>query len=226
MGAPLGLAGLHRQKRLGSIERLNLALFIDAEHHGAFGRREIQTDDVPYLLDKQRVGRKFEGLRTMRLQAKRLPNPMDRGRRMAHRLRHGPPAPMRRPLRECLQSLVDRGSNLVVTNLARRAGTWLIVQPAHAIAGEPIAPHAGCVGADIQLRRDFLVSPLAAASTIRARTASDCGAPCLRIRAVNAAFSASSSTIATARPFAIPASLFKVRLECNSAFINQRQHFL
>ena len=33
--------------------------------------------------------------------------------------------------------------------------------------------------------------------------------------AVNAAFSTSSSTIATARPFAMPAPLFKVRLECN-----------
>lgn len=43
----------------------------------------------PYLLYKQRVGRQLEGLRTMRLQAERLPNPMDRGRRMAHRFRHG-----------------------------------------------------------------------------------------------------------------------------------------
>jgi hypothetical protein len=42
VGAPLGLAGLHRQQRLGSIERLNLALFIDAEHHGAFGRERYR----------------------------------------------------------------------------------------------------------------------------------------------------------------------------------------
>src|SRR5271165_113521 len=52
----------------------------------------------------------------------------------------------------------------------------------------------------------LLVRPPAAARTMRARTASDCGAPCLRIRDVSACFSASSRTISTARPFAIPAS--------------------
>jgi integrase len=35
----------------------------------------------------------------------------------------------------------------------------------------------------------------------------DCGAPCLRVSAVNSLFSPASSTIATGRPFAIPASL-------------------
>ena len=79
VGVPLGLAGPHRQQRLGSIERLDLALFIDAEHHGAFGRREIQANNITYLLDKQRIGRDLEGFRAVRLQAKRLPNPMDRG---------------------------------------------------------------------------------------------------------------------------------------------------
>jgi hypothetical protein len=42
---------------------------------------------------------------------------------------------------------------------------------------------------------------------MRARSANACGAPCLRVRAVNSLFSPASSTIATARPFAIPASL-------------------
>jgi hypothetical protein len=37
----------------------------------------------------------------------------------------------------------------------------------------------------------------------------------LRVRAVKASFSASSSTIAPARPFAILAPLFEVQRECN-----------
>ena len=45
----------HRQERLGSIERLYLALLIDAQHDRAFRRRELEADDVPHLLDEQRV---------------------------------------------------------------------------------------------------------------------------------------------------------------------------
>ena len=37
MGAPLDLAWAHGQERLGSIERLDLALFVDAQDHGALG---------------------------------------------------------------------------------------------------------------------------------------------------------------------------------------------
>jgi hypothetical protein len=110
------------------------------------------------------------------------------------------------------QRLADRRRNLVVADLTRRAGMRLVVKPVHAIAGEPPAPHTCGVRANVEFGRDLLIGqaviallvrPSAAARTMRARTASDCGAPCLRVRAVNACFSASSSTIATARPFAI-----------------------
>ena len=47
----------HRQERLGAVECLDLRLLVDAQHDGAFGRVEIQTDDVPHLVDEERVGR-------------------------------------------------------------------------------------------------------------------------------------------------------------------------
>jgi hypothetical protein len=56
MGSPLDLARPHRQKRLRSIERLDLALFVDAENHRALRRRQIKPDDVAHFLDEQRVG--------------------------------------------------------------------------------------------------------------------------------------------------------------------------
>ncbi len=37
MGAPLGLPRAHRQQRLGAVQRLDLALFIDAEHQARSG---------------------------------------------------------------------------------------------------------------------------------------------------------------------------------------------
>ena len=83
VGAPLGLAGPHRQQRLGAVQRLDLALLVDAQHHGAVGRVEIEPDDVAHLLDEQRIGRELEGLAAVRLQPEGPPDAMDRRGRMA-----------------------------------------------------------------------------------------------------------------------------------------------
>jgi hypothetical protein len=93
----------------------------------------------------------------MRLQAERLPDPMDRGRRMAHSRRHSPQAPLRGALGSGLQRLADGGGDLVIADLTWRAGTRLIIQPVHPRTGEAVAPLAGGVGADIELGRDLLV---------------------------------------------------------------------
>ena len=47
-------ARLHRQAGLHAVERLDLALFIDREDYRVGGRIDIETDDVPELLDKLR----------------------------------------------------------------------------------------------------------------------------------------------------------------------------
>jgi len=56
IGAPLDLARPHRQRRLGSIEGLDLALLIGAQHQRSFRWVEIQTDNVADLLDQLRIG--------------------------------------------------------------------------------------------------------------------------------------------------------------------------
>ena len=53
---PLGLAGAHGQQRLGSVQRLDLRLLVDAEHQGAVGRVGVETDDIADLLHKERIG--------------------------------------------------------------------------------------------------------------------------------------------------------------------------
>ena len=55
MGAPLDLSGPHGKKRPGAIQRLDLALFVDAEHERALRRVKVEADDVAHLLHKQRV---------------------------------------------------------------------------------------------------------------------------------------------------------------------------
>ena len=47
---PLRLAGLDRQRRLGAIERLDLRLLVNTEHQRAFGRVEVEPDDIDDLL--------------------------------------------------------------------------------------------------------------------------------------------------------------------------------
>ena len=55
-----GSAFLHWQAGLGAIERLDLALLVDREHHGLVRRVEIKPDDVLNLLDETFVVRQLE----------------------------------------------------------------------------------------------------------------------------------------------------------------------
>ena len=55
MSAPLDLSGPHGKKRPGAIQRLDLALLVDAEHERALRRIKVEADDVAHLLHKQRV---------------------------------------------------------------------------------------------------------------------------------------------------------------------------
>ena len=77
VGTPLGLARAHRQQRLGTVQRLNLALLVHAEDDRVIGRVQVQPPDGAHFLDEQRVGREFEGLGAMRLQTKGAPNAAD-----------------------------------------------------------------------------------------------------------------------------------------------------
>jgi hypothetical protein len=55
MAAPLDLPRPHRQQQLSAVERLDLRLFVDAQHQGAVGWVEIEPNNVAHLVDKQRV---------------------------------------------------------------------------------------------------------------------------------------------------------------------------
>ena len=83
VGAPLDLARAHGQQRLGSIQRLDLALFVDAKNQRALRRRQVKADDVAHLLDERRIGRELEGLGAVRLEVEGFPDPMDRRGREA-----------------------------------------------------------------------------------------------------------------------------------------------
>ena len=79
VGAFLGHAGHHRERRLAARQRLDLGLLVHAQHHRGLGRVQVEPDDVIDLLHEQRVVGQLEVLAAMRLQLKGLPDPPDRG---------------------------------------------------------------------------------------------------------------------------------------------------
>ena len=83
-----GAALLHRQAGLGTVECLDLALFIDGEDHGMGGRIDIETDDVAQLVDEARVGGELELFHSVRLQAMRAPDALDGTRADVDNFRH------------------------------------------------------------------------------------------------------------------------------------------
>src|SRR6266403_4648226 len=94
MRPPFDLAGLQRQDRLRAIQRLNLGLLVHAQHDRAIRRIQIEPDDVPHLLDQERVRRQLEALAAVRAQAKGPPNPRDTAAAEADPLRQRPRAPV------------------------------------------------------------------------------------------------------------------------------------
>ena len=78
MGHRAAPTGLHRKPRLAAIQRLDLALFVGAQHDGMLRWIQVQAYDIHQLRLKVRVLAQFEGLAQVRLQAAALPDPMDR----------------------------------------------------------------------------------------------------------------------------------------------------
>jgi hypothetical protein len=89
-GAPL----LHRQARLGAVERLDLALLIDRQDDGVVRRIDIEPDDVAQFGDELRVIGQLELTHPMRLQAMRPPDALHRADADPDRLGHGRAGPM------------------------------------------------------------------------------------------------------------------------------------
>ena len=212
MAAPLRLARPHGQHRLAAVERLDLALFVDAEHQRAVRRVEIEADDVAHLVDELRIARQLEALDPVRLQAEGAPDTVHRRRRDARRPGHRAAAPVGRTVGHRLQRPGHHLGDLVVADPARRAGPRLIVEPAEPPLGKAAAPQADG-------RRETpnfsaiakLLSPSAANSTIRARRAAPCDDLRRRTRRSSSTRSRSLRTIATALPRAITASRSVIR---------------
>jgi hypothetical protein len=86
---------LHRQSRLGAIERLDLRLLIDREHQCVLGRIDIEAHDILHLGGKLRIVRQLEGAHPVRLEAMRRPDALHAAMADPGGFRHRPAGPVR-----------------------------------------------------------------------------------------------------------------------------------
>src|SRR5216110_12435 len=107
VGLSLWQSGPQRQDRLGTLQRLGLALLVDTQHHRLVWRVKVKGSDIAYLLDKHWVAGKLESFADVRLQTERMPNPQHRMLRNSRLLGHLTTTPMRVGWRCALQSAGD-----------------------------------------------------------------------------------------------------------------------
>jgi len=77
MGHAFDITQTHGQNGLGAVQRLNLALLVDAQDHGVVGRMEIQPDDITDFFDEKGIIGDFEMALAMGLKTKGAPDPLD-----------------------------------------------------------------------------------------------------------------------------------------------------
>ena len=126
----------HRQDRLCTVEGLDLALLVDAEHQRALRRRQIEAYDVADLVHEVRIARQLEGLRAVRLQAEGAPDAPDRRVRKAAFLGHRAQRPMGGVRRRRGERPLDNLGHLIVRERSRPSRPRLIRQPLDALLQE------------------------------------------------------------------------------------------
>ena len=116
VGHRSGAARLHRQSRLGAVERLDLALLVDREDDGMGGRIDVEADDVLEFLGELRVVRQLERPDAMRRELVRLQDALHRAQADPGRLGQHPAGPVgcfsrRRPERQIDHPLHGAGGS-------------------------------------------------------------------------------------------------------------------
>ena len=139
-------AHLHRQAGLGTVQSLDLALFIDGEYERVCGRRHIEPNDILELLDEFWVFGQLELPETVGLQAVAAPDALHRTGRDANGPSHGGRSPVRDLAGRRAEGQFDHPRNGFLQKRRLAGGARLVPQKAiHALAHIAFlpAPDAG-----------------------------------------------------------------------------------
>src|SRR5215813_6012479 len=202
-GVRLGPA--HRQQWLRAIQRLDLRLLIGTQHEGAVRRIQVEPDDIAHLLHKERVLRKLEGFRPMRLQAEGAPDATDRALAQPAAGCHRPGTPVR--------GVARLASSVSVTICSTCPSLMWRGAPGRGSSSKPSRRAARnrlrhlptvCLVSRSSCATRVLVCPRAHANTTRARCANACAVVGRRAQRSNMSRSSSVSVnIGMGRPMAM-----------------------
>ena len=181
----------HRQHRPGPVQGLDLRILIGADHDGVLRRcRQVRAHDVADFRFELRVGREREAFGAVRLQAEFAPQDRDRVVADADALRLAQPV-RQPPADQCVTPWARSESGGGVTGAARISHTTSSVStrrgpPGRGASSSPASPHSAywrrhliTVSSAHPARSAICepVRPLAASSTIRARSTTRAGRP-------------------------------------------------
>ena len=187
-----------------TVERLNLALLVDRQHHGMRRRIDIEADNIANLLGEFRVRGQLEGPHAVRLKAVAAPDALHRAdANPAHLGHHGA-----RPVGDLARRIGKRQGNHTFRHIARKrwdaGGARLIPQQAVRTAlHEPLLPTPDgslCYAAARMISAVPWPSPVM--STICARQTCFCGL--LRSDTTASKPSRSAGVTSTVIPVRIP----------------------
>ena len=119
-----------RQARLRSIQGLDLALLVHAQHQRLVWWVEVEPHHVSQFADEVGVPTQLEGLGAMRLQAVGAPDAPHGGLAHALRARHAPGTPVRRVPGGGMQRGIHDGGHLRGPDALEATWPWRIFQQA------------------------------------------------------------------------------------------------
>src|ERR1035437_9723395 len=149
---------LEWQPRLRTVQRLDPAFLVGAQHDGVFRRIEIEPNDGLQFLGELGIVTQLEGARQVRLQAMLMPDPPHTFFTDARCLRHGARAPVSRVIRRLPGGLPDYILNLGRRDRPGSSGPGsILLQTGKALLQEALTPSSGLLVADVHRGGDFQI---------------------------------------------------------------------
>src|SRR5712692_5177897 len=148
----------HGKQWLGAFQGLDLALFIDAQHHGFVRRMQIQSHDIPHFFNEEGIGGELKVTLPMRLETKCAPDAVDRGLREARLGSQRTATPVRGVGGSRPQRLANQRRDSFVADRARATRAQLTVQPRQALLEKTPPPIAHGHGVEMKPGSNGLVA--------------------------------------------------------------------
>src|SRR5690554_5698515 len=152
----LNLPGPQLQFWLGTIQSLNLRLFVNRQNQSIIGRVQIQTHHIKNLVGKVWIVADLERFQTVGLQICRLPDLLYLPTGYAGMFRHQPDAPMGGAARNLVHCVVENRFDLFLIELSWLPWSWGVLKTFEPCLEISVAPLEHGRAANLERLHDLL----------------------------------------------------------------------